>query len=63
MCEFASMSPGEAAGMFQPDLHPRRAPRPSLHWEMLPSSEMPLIFVGFAETQERNPEEEGGGQV
>lgn len=28
--ELASVLPGEAAGMFQPDLHPRRAPHPVL---------------------------------
>ena len=49
LCELASVLPGEAAGMFQPDLHPRRAPRPSLHQEMLSSSEMPHIFVDSAE--------------
>ena len=49
LCELASVLLGEAAGTFQPDLHPRRAPRPSLHREMLPSSEMPHIFVDSAE--------------
>lgn len=65
LCELASVLPGEAAGMFQPDLHPRRAPRPSQHWEMLPSSQMPHIFVGSAETLRKGTlrRREGAGVV